>query len=201
MHLMVYAPYGRTGVYMLQDFCRRLGIRATDHGNPGPRCCSQGVATRTSARTSAARGPGFLARVGARRCAPAPAGPRLFGAPSVRLHRKGGPDVRTVAQTSPLQRSLWGRSKDSAGHPASKSSLCRSNMLRSNFFEARWSATASSSTETTILGGRKRSVSLATRGGAMCPFDGRPLPSAARPLIPSVALFEPISILQSNQSL
>jgi hypothetical protein len=30
MHLMVYAPYGRTGVYMLQDFCRRLGIRAAD---------------------------------------------------------------------------------------------------------------------------------------------------------------------------
>ena len=30
MHLMVYAPYGRTGIYMLQDFCRRIGIRATD---------------------------------------------------------------------------------------------------------------------------------------------------------------------------
>jgi SAM-dependent methyltransferase len=30
MHLMVYAPYGRTGVYMLQDFCRRMGIRATE---------------------------------------------------------------------------------------------------------------------------------------------------------------------------
>jgi SAM-dependent methyltransferase len=30
MHLMVYAPYGRTGVYMLQDFCRRTGIHATD---------------------------------------------------------------------------------------------------------------------------------------------------------------------------
>ena len=30
MHLMVYAPYGRSGVYMLQDFCRRLGIHATD---------------------------------------------------------------------------------------------------------------------------------------------------------------------------
>jgi SAM-dependent methyltransferase len=28
MHLMVYAPYGRTGIYMLQEFCRRLGIRA-----------------------------------------------------------------------------------------------------------------------------------------------------------------------------
>jgi hypothetical protein len=32
MHLMVYAPYGRTGVYMLQEFCRRIGIRATDKG-------------------------------------------------------------------------------------------------------------------------------------------------------------------------
>jgi SAM-dependent methyltransferase len=26
MYLMLYAPYGRTGVYMLQDYCRRLGI-------------------------------------------------------------------------------------------------------------------------------------------------------------------------------
>ena len=26
MHVMVYAPYGRAGVYMLQDYCRRLGI-------------------------------------------------------------------------------------------------------------------------------------------------------------------------------
>jgi len=26
MYLMVYAPYGRAGIYMLQDYCRRLGI-------------------------------------------------------------------------------------------------------------------------------------------------------------------------------
>jgi len=32
MLLMVYAPYGRTGVYMLQEFCRRIGIRASDEG-------------------------------------------------------------------------------------------------------------------------------------------------------------------------
>ena len=32
MHLMVYAPYGRTGVYMLQAFCKCLGIRATEAG-------------------------------------------------------------------------------------------------------------------------------------------------------------------------
>jgi SAM-dependent methyltransferase len=30
MHLMVYAPYGRAGIYMLQEFCRRVGIQATD---------------------------------------------------------------------------------------------------------------------------------------------------------------------------
>src|SRR5262245_31522575 len=30
MHLMVYAPYGRTGIYMLQEFCRRIGIQAND---------------------------------------------------------------------------------------------------------------------------------------------------------------------------
>ena len=32
LHLMVYAPYGRTGIYLLQEFCRRLGIEATDQG-------------------------------------------------------------------------------------------------------------------------------------------------------------------------
>jgi SAM-dependent methyltransferase len=32
MHLMVYAPYGRTGIYMLQEFCRRVGIEATNEG-------------------------------------------------------------------------------------------------------------------------------------------------------------------------
>jgi SAM-dependent methyltransferase len=30
MHLMVYAPYGRAGIYMLQEFCRRIGIRPDD---------------------------------------------------------------------------------------------------------------------------------------------------------------------------
>jgi SAM-dependent methyltransferase len=30
MHLMVYAPYGRNGIYMLQEFCRRVGIHAAD---------------------------------------------------------------------------------------------------------------------------------------------------------------------------
>ncbi len=30
MHLMVYAPYGRTGIYMLQEFFRRIGVHGND---------------------------------------------------------------------------------------------------------------------------------------------------------------------------
>jgi len=30
MHVMVYAAYGRTGVYMLQEYCRILGVRPLD---------------------------------------------------------------------------------------------------------------------------------------------------------------------------
>lgn len=34
MHLMVYAPYGRAGIYMMQEFCRRIGIHANDEEIP-----------------------------------------------------------------------------------------------------------------------------------------------------------------------
>jgi SAM-dependent methyltransferase len=30
LHVMVYAAYGRTGIYMMQEYCRLLGVRATD---------------------------------------------------------------------------------------------------------------------------------------------------------------------------
>ena len=30
MHVMVYAPYGRAGIYMMQDYCRLLGVGATE---------------------------------------------------------------------------------------------------------------------------------------------------------------------------
>jgi len=30
MHLMVYAPYGRAGIYMIQEYCRVLGVDASD---------------------------------------------------------------------------------------------------------------------------------------------------------------------------
>ena len=30
MHVMVYAPYGRAGIAMMQDYCRLLGIGVRD---------------------------------------------------------------------------------------------------------------------------------------------------------------------------
>jgi SAM-dependent methyltransferase len=30
IYMMVYAPYGRTGIYMIQDYCRRLGIGTSE---------------------------------------------------------------------------------------------------------------------------------------------------------------------------
>ena len=30
LNLMLYAPYGRSGIYLLQEFCRRVGFRAAD---------------------------------------------------------------------------------------------------------------------------------------------------------------------------
>jgi SAM-dependent methyltransferase len=30
LHVMVYAAYGRAGIYMMQEYCRLLGVRATD---------------------------------------------------------------------------------------------------------------------------------------------------------------------------
>ena len=37
MHLMVYATYGRAGIYMMQEYSRLLGIGATEEGAAGPR--------------------------------------------------------------------------------------------------------------------------------------------------------------------
>ena len=103
MHLMLYAPYGRTGVYMLQEFCRRLGIEADRRRNPGARHRPRRAAVRTSAGNAAARGARLSERGGARRCAAAPAGPRLLGAGAVRVPRTVRAAVRPVGEAGALQ--------------------------------------------------------------------------------------------------
>ena len=51
MHLMVYAPYGRAGIYMLQEFCRRIGIQASDDEIPRSYRLARCVAGQTPVGT------------------------------------------------------------------------------------------------------------------------------------------------------
>ena len=106
MHLMVYAPYGRTGIYMLQEFCRRLGIARDRRRDSRSRRGARRAAARPSAGNAAARGAGLPASGGARRRAAAPAGPRLLGAATVRVARTGRAAVRPLGQAGPLQPAL-----------------------------------------------------------------------------------------------
>ena len=114
---MVYAPYGRTGIYMLQEFCRRVGIRATDKGNRGSHLGAAGVASGPSVGNCAARGAGFSAGGGAGRCAAAPTGPRLLCASIIRFYPAGRTDIWPVDKTSALLPSMWrdGASPSSLG--------------------------------------------------------------------------------------
>ena len=59
MHLMVYAPYGRTGIYMLQEFCRRARHRRHRRGDARSRRGAGGAAARAPAGGAAARGAGL----------------------------------------------------------------------------------------------------------------------------------------------
>ena len=117
MHLMVYAPYGRTGIYMLQEFCRRLGIHATDARDSRSHRCAQRVASRTSAGNASARGSRLSARGGTCRCSVASAGPCLFRPAIVRLYREGRADIRPLDKASALQRPMRCRRKDSPSRP------------------------------------------------------------------------------------
>ena len=55
MHLMVYAPYGRAGVYLLQDYCRRLGIGTSSKEIKDLANSAHFAASRSSAGSAAAR--------------------------------------------------------------------------------------------------------------------------------------------------
>ena len=46
MHLMVYAPYGRAGIYLLQDFCRRHWHPCYERGHSGSYLRAQRLARR-----------------------------------------------------------------------------------------------------------------------------------------------------------
>ena len=106
MHLMVYAPYGRAGIYMLQEFCRGIGIQASDTDIRDLVVALGDIAGRTSVGAAAARGPGLPAGGGAGRRPAAPAGSRVFGAAASGLHRRRRAHVQPLGQAGAVQPSL-----------------------------------------------------------------------------------------------
>ncbi len=85
MHLMVYAPYGRTGIYMLQEFCRRLGISASDEAIRDLIAVLKVLPPGHPAGDYLAHGAGLWRRGGTCRCSAASAGPSVFRAGFLRF--------------------------------------------------------------------------------------------------------------------
>ncbi len=130
MHLMVYAPYGRVGIYMLREFCRRIGVRATDEDIGQLHCRGPGVASPASAGKCNARGPGILARGSASRCALAPAGPGVFRASISGFHQDRAINIRQVDQTGALFTLLWRNGANSSQTAQIAQLSWRSSMRR-----------------------------------------------------------------------
>ncbi len=78
LHLMVYAPYGRAGVYMLQDYCRRLGIGASEREINDLAATLKTLPPDHPLVPLLRNSPDFASVARARRRAPSSARPRLF---------------------------------------------------------------------------------------------------------------------------
>ena len=123
MHLMVYAPYGRAGIYLLQEFCRRIGIQATDEeirdlitalgalppGHPLENLLREAPDFREEAALADA-----LLHPQDR----AYSVPQLFD-----FIKRWRIDIRSVDKTSTIQPSLWCHRKDPAGFPDRTASI------------------------------------------------------------------------------
>ena len=108
MHIMVYAPYGRAGVYydagllpVARD--RRRGRRAARS-----RRDSSSVARRPPDQRHRETGEGFHAARRARRRVAQPPGSRLFRATTLRLARAVRHQVRALARAGGLSSPVWG---------------------------------------------------------------------------------------------
>ena len=81
MRLMVYARYGRAGIYMMQEYCRLLGIQRVGRGSTRSRRRNRSIVGRPPDFRRAAPGGGFPAA--------GSDGGRTPSSPGSRLHRPG----------------------------------------------------------------------------------------------------------------
>ena len=170
MHLMVYAPYGRTGIYMLQEFCRRIGIHANDEGIRDLIAALTALPPGHPLENLLREAPDFRQEAALADALLHPQD-RAYSVPQLfEFHRRGRTDIRPVVKAGTLQPSLRCHGKDPAGFPDGTAFRWQSSMPPSNCFAARWFATAWLRTETTALAARNRSVLPVTPGLAMCRF-------------------------------
>ena len=115
MHLMVYAPYGQAGMYMLQQFCRRLGIRAADDEIRDLIAALRQLPTDHPLEALLRDAPD-LREEGALADALLHPQDRGYSVPQLlEFDRASGPDVPPLGQASPVQPSLWRHGADPAG--------------------------------------------------------------------------------------
>ena len=107
MHLMVYAPYGRTGIYMLQEFCRRVGIRATNEGIGDLISALRALPPGHPLENLLREAPDFQQGAALADALLHPQD-RAYSVPQLlRSHRAGWVDIWPVGKTGALLRAMW----------------------------------------------------------------------------------------------
>ena len=129
MHLMVYAPYGRTGIYMLQEFCRRIGIQATDEEIRDLIAALKALPPGHPLENLLREAPDFRQEAALADALLHPQD-RAYSVPQLfDFIDRGRTDIRPLGKTGTLQPSLRCHGKDPAGFPdrtASRSrAVCR----------------------------------------------------------------------------
>ena len=107
LNVMVYAPYGRAGVYMLQDYCRRLGIGATAREIGDLAASLKGASAGPSHRAPPAQLTRLRGQGRAGRCAAASAGPILLGPAALGVPQPCRPGVRALGAPGALPALVW----------------------------------------------------------------------------------------------
>ena len=173
MHLMVYAPYGRTGIYMLQEFCRRVGIHATDEGIRDLIAALRVLPPGHPLENLLREAPDFRQEAALADALLHPQD-RAYSVPQLfDFIKAGGLTFGRWVKQAPYTPSLRCDGADPACFPDWQSFPWQSSMPLSNFFGAPWFATAWLFTETTTLAARNGSVLPVMPGLAMCPFECR----------------------------
>ena len=114
MHLMVYAPYGRAGIYMMQEYCRLLGISSSDKDLRDLGATLEALPADHPIAQRDAGGEGLQASRRAGRCAAPSARSRLYRSAAVCLARALRHVVRALGRAGSVPGPMRDDGEDSA---------------------------------------------------------------------------------------